>query len=123
MQKAYAQALVSLSSREGADATALTENLIRHLARTGRTKLLPRILREVRILEAKRDKLGVHIEVAHEAGSHAALKEAAEHGINATKAHVNSDLIGGWRARKNSVLVDNSAKQGLIDLYRKITTQ
>ena len=121
MQKLYAQALVDLSSREGAKKSVLVEQLITHLKKSGRTKLLPKILRELKIHEARATKRGSHIEVASQAEAHVAQSEAAAHGITGTKAHVNHDLIKGWRAKNDSVLIDHSAKQGLIDLYRAIT--
>ena len=121
MQKLYAQALVDLSSKEGVKKSVLVEQLITHLKESGRTKLLPRILRELKILEARAAKRGSHIEVASHADAHEAEIEAAAHGISGAKAHVNHDLIKGWRAKNDSVLIDHTAKQGLIDLYRNIT--
>ena len=121
MHKLYAQALVDLSSKKGAKKSDLVEQLITHLKKSGRIKLLPKILRELKIQEARDTKRGSHIEVASQTEAHVAQKEAAAHGIVGTKAHVNHDLIKGWRAKNDSVLVDHSAKQGLIDLYRAIT--
>lgn len=121
MQKMYAQALVNLSLQEGANKKALVEKLIQHLHESGRTKLLPKILRELKIHEARSEKKGSHIEVATQADAHEAQTEAARQGIVGAKAHVNHDLIRGWRAKNDSVLIDHSAKQGLIDLYRAIT--
>ena len=121
MQKLYTQALVNLSSREGAKGSALVDMLVAHLKVSGRMKLLPKILRELRIHEARTEKRGVHVEVASQADAPEALAQAAKQGISATKAHVNHDLIKGWRAKTDSVLVDHSAKQGLLDIYSAIT--
>jgi F0F1-type ATP synthase delta subunit len=123
MEKVYAQALRDLGSREGAKGAALAEKLVAHLKATGRIKLLPHILRELRRLEQRSLKKAVRVEVAHQSEAAEALTRAHTYGVVATKAHVNHDLIRGWRAQGDSVLIDHSAKQGLIDLYRKVTAR
>ncbi|MGE5540776.1 MAG: hypothetical protein ACM3TU_00610, partial [Bacillota bacterium] len=94
---------------------------VKHLQATGRTKLLPKILRELKVLEARREKLAPSVEVASEHEAKRALAEAKEFGIETTKAHVNHALIKGWRGRSGSSLVDRSAKNGLIEIYRRVT--
>lgn len=121
MDKLYAKALDELAHTEGAKADELVKRLRQHLAATGREKLLPGILRELKVLEARREKLAPSVEVASEHEAKAALSEAKAEGITASKAYVNHALIKGWRARMGGKLVDRSAKQGLIDLYRKVT--
>ena len=121
MQKLYAKALDQLSHQEGADAKALVATLVQHLEESGRTKLLPRILRELKVLEARQAKLAPQLEVASEAEESAAIKSAKEQGIEVTKATVNHALIKGWRARQGGTLIDTSAKRGLIDIYRNVT--
>jgi F0F1-type ATP synthase delta subunit len=121
MQKLYAKAIDDLAHRDGANAKELVKSLTTHLKASGREKLLPGILRELKVLEARRTKLAPTVEVASEKESEAALKEAKVQGITAAKAHVNHSLIRGWRARSGGTLIDASAKQGLIDLYRNVT--
>lgn len=70
-----------------------------HLERTGRIKLLPAILRELRTKEARQKLLAPRKETVKE----------------------NPSLISGWRSLENGVLVDRSAKRALVDIYRKIT--
>lgn len=71
---------------------------IAHLKRTGRMKLLPSVLRELRIEEARANKLAPRMETSVD----------------------NPSLISGWRKLENGVLTDRSAKSALIDIYRNI---
>ncbi len=121
MEKAYAQAIEQLRSRPNADDKKIVADLVKHLKASGRTKLLPKILRELTVLEARRAKLAPSVEVASEPEARTALAEAKKEGIPAAKATVNHALIKGWRARTGGTLVDRSAKQGLIELYRRVT--
>jgi len=91
-----------------------------HLKRTGRLKLLPQILRELKVREARSKTVGAIVEVAHAGESAHALAEAAKHGITAEHARVNASLIKGFRARGGGVLLDRSAKHALIDIYQNI---
>jgi F0F1-type ATP synthase delta subunit len=122
MQKLYAQALYSEAQKTGADAKVMVQRLAEHLKATGRAKLLPSILRELKRIDEKNTKFEPTIEVAHERDSAKALAAAAAQGIHATKAHVNHDLVTGWRASAGGKLIDHSGKQALVDLYQKITT-
>jgi len=119
--RAYAEALSELSSNEGASAAALVKNLVKTLEESGRLKLLPHILRELRMLEAKSRSLAPVVEVAKKEDAARALKAAKQEGIEAEHATVNPALIGGWRARMGGKLVDASGKGNLIELYRNIT--
>ncbi len=121
MEKLYAQALDELALREGSDTKKLVAELMKHLEVTGRTKLLPGILRNLKTIEARRAKLAPRVEVADEKDAHAAIAAAKLEGIEVEKAHVNPALIKGWRARSGGTLIDRSAKRGLIDIYRKVT--
>ena len=120
MEKQYAHAL-SRQIAQGADESALVGGLVAHLKRDGRMKLLPGIVRELKALQARTDKLAPSVEVASEADSADALAKARVLGIEASSATVNPSLIKGWRARTGSTLVDRSAKQALVDLYQRIT--
>lgn len=122
MEKQYAQAIEMLRSRPGTDDKKLVNELVAHLKAAGRVKLLPGILRELNVLEYRRGKLAPSVEAASEKEAHAAVAEAKKQGIDVAKARVNHALISGWRGRSGSTLVDKSAKQGLIDLYRRVTS-
>lgn len=121
MEKAYAQAIQTIQ-RKGTSESEIVSTLVAHLKSTGRTKLLPRILRQLRILQSRSRLQASLVEVATEAEAKEALALARAQGIEATTAVVNPALIRGWRARKDGVLVDHSAKRSLIDLYRRITS-
>lgn len=71
---------------------------IAHLRSTGRLKLLPRVLRELRAEAAR-----------------------AQH-LSSTKqtAATHPSLISGWRQIQDGVLTDHTAKGALVDIYRKI---
>jgi F0F1-type ATP synthase delta subunit len=118
----FAQALYSLAQKDGADAKKLVTQLKTYLAESGRIKLLPSILQELRKIEAREAKLMPAVEVALEKDAAKALSEASVAGVTVSKATINPSLISGWRAMGNGKLYDNSAKRSLIEVYRKITT-
>lgn len=122
MEKQYAQAIDMLRSRPGMDDKKVVADLVKHLEASGRTKLLPGILRELKVLEARKAKLAPSVEVASEKEAPAAILAAKKEGIDVAKARVNHALISGWRARTGGKLVDRSAKEGLIELYRRVTS-
>lgn len=75
------------------------DTLIAHLKRSGRLKLLPRILRELRMQQAR--------EVSRELSRETALE--------------NPSLIFGWREIRDGVLTDTTGKRALIDIYQRVT--
>lgn len=118
----YARLLESIAEIEDkAAADAAVTRLIVHLESTERKNMLPRIMRELRKIAARRLALVPRVEVAHEADAPAALAAAAQEGIKAKKAIVNPTLIRGWRAIGNGKLVDRSAKRALISIYQNVT--
>lgn len=70
-----------------------------HLSRTGRLKLLPHILRELKVEAERAKKL-------------APRKETAQQ---------HPSLISGWRTIEGGTLIDRSGKGALIEIYRQIT--
>ena len=119
MEKIYADALKRSVAKGGNEDTLVT-NLLAHLKAEGRMKLLPGILRELRSQQVREDKRAPMLEVASDADTAAAKKEAAEAGIETKHVVVNDRLLSGWRARSGSALIDRSGKQALIDIYRNI---
>jgi F0F1-type ATP synthase delta subunit len=117
MEKTYAKAL---ASKPEADSKKLVDTLVAHLRETGRLKLLPRILRELKRLDARATTLSETLEVASESEKAAATKEAKEMGITAEPT-INTDLVSGWRAQTGSRIIDRSGKRALLDLYKRIT--
>lgn len=72
---------------------------LEHLKKTGRMKLLPQVLRELTVSEARAAKLAPRTETAKD----------------------NPDLISGSRTLENGMLTDTTGKRALIDIYRNIT--
>lgn len=120
MEKAYAEAIYG-AVEKGSSEDSVFEALKKHLAATGRMKLLPRIMHELKALIARRTRLSPTVEVSRKEDAQTALSEAKALGIEATDVVVNDTLVSGWRARKEGLLVDRSGKRALIDLYRRIT--
>lgn len=121
MEKEYAQAMASMSRSAGQDVATLVNGLVKHLKASGRMKLLPGIVRELKRENNRNEKLAPVLEVAssaEEAGAKATLSKA---GVAVEKIIVNPSLIRGWRARAGGLLWDHSAKRALTDIYKKIT--
>ena len=122
IERTYAQALINVTSRDGADEKKSVDNLVAQLKASGRMKLLPRILGELRAMTMHGKTLAGTVEVAHEKDSAHALKIAKEAGMNVAHTTVNKSLISGFRLRAGGTLRDESGKRALIDLYRKIVS-
>jgi hypothetical protein len=75
------------------------EDLKNHLERTGRLKLLPRVLRELKEREARAKLLAPRTETAKE----------------------NPSLISGSRTFENGILTDHSGKRALLEIYQRVT--
>jgi F0F1-type ATP synthase delta subunit len=120
LEKVYAQALVELEAT-GAKAPELTKHLIAHLTKAGRLKLLPKILTELRKIEARHAKEWSALEVASEKEKAHAQKELENMGVHATEVRINPSLIKGWRILQKDTLIDTSAKKSLVNLYTNIT--
>lgn len=113
---------VAAESENAAVADAAVSKLIAHLKSAGRLKMLPQIARKLRMVAGKRKALEPVLEVAHQSEAATALEAARAAGIDAKHAHVNHALIRGWRARAHGLLVDRSAKQALVTLYKNVTS-
>ena len=77
------------------------EDLKKHLERSGRLKLLPKILRELKTRAAREELLAPRKETAKE----------------------NPSLISGSRTFENGILIDHTGKRALIEIYQKVTAQ
>ncbi|HUY62857.1 MAG TPA: F0F1 ATP synthase subunit delta [Candidatus Paceibacterota bacterium] len=119
----YARLLEAIAEYgDDAGAERVVRKLIAYLESTGRTKMLPQILRRLRALAARRAALAPTVEVAHEREAREALRAAAAEGIEEGKAVVNPALISGWRAKSGGRLVDRSGKEALVRIYQKVTS-
>lgn len=74
------------------------EAFIAHLKRTGRVKLLPQVLRELKEVELRAKKNGERTETADE----------------------NPSLISGSRSIKNGLLTDTTGKRALLEIYKNV---
>ncbi len=119
MENLYATVVTRLLA-SGKKEDEVVGNLVKHLKLKGRVKLLPGILRALKIQMKRSETLGASVEVATKEDSKAALAEAKALGIDAEEAVVNPILLSGWRGRKEGVLVDRSGKRALTDIYRSI---
>jgi F0F1-type ATP synthase delta subunit len=119
MEKVYAQALQNLVAR-GMREDEAYEKLHAHLAHTGRLKLLPGLLRELKTLNERSQARSAVLEVASEKDVTAAEEGAKREGITTGKPVVNPALITGWRLTTGDTLIDRSGKRALVDLYRSI---
>ena len=119
----YTRLLEAVAETEDKAASdAAVTKLILHLKSAGRMKMLPEIARELKKIAARRHALRPLVEVAHKKEEAAGLRAAAEFGIIARHAHVNPDLIHGWRARSGGTLIDHSAKRALLHIYQQIAS-
>ena len=119
MENLYATVVTRLLA-SGRKEDEIVGNLVKHLKAKGRVKLLPGILRALKIQMERNKTLGATVEVASKEEAKAALAEAKALGIDAEEATVNPILLSGWRARTEGVLVDRSGKRALTDIYRGI---
>lgn len=71
-----------------------------HLEKTGRLKLLPRILRELKEAEMQAKRLAPRTETAKEYPA----------------------LISGSRTIENGILTDTTGKRSLLEIYKHITS-
>lgn len=76
------------------------EAFIGHLKRTGRMKLLPAVLQELKAGAIREKKLAPRTETAKE----------------------HPSLISGSRIIENGLLTDTTGKRALLDIYRNITS-
>lgn len=122
MEKQYAHAVATLSRIKDADESALVQGLVKTLKAEGRMKLLPGIVRELKLLAARELKRAPILEVASSTEEEAAKAHLKTEGIEISETRITPSLIRGWRARANGVLWDHSAKRSLLEIYKQITT-
>lgn len=118
MERTYAQ-VIGRAVRKGEPEDALLKRLFAHLEVTGRMKLLPGILRELRAQVKHARKQAPVLEVA----STDEEARARAEGANAKTVVVNEALVSGWRERSGSSLTDRSGKTALVEIYRNIVTK
>lgn len=102
--------------------------LVESLKARGREALLPRIASAFeRLAEREMRKREIVVSVAHEKDGSAAKRDVKKilEEINASakdiKVAVDESLIGGWRLEGAGVLIDNSFKKSLLEMYTHAT--
>lgn len=120
MVRAYAKAIDLLIRQRGMKDDEVFRRLTEHLRATGRMKLLPQLLSELRRLEKRNAAHLPVLEAATEKERGEAEAAAKEVGVS-TRAVINPDLVTGWRLVGANILIDRSGKRALLDLYRAIT--
>ena len=123
MEESYARALMSLIEK-GMEPKKALRGLVESLKVRGREGLLPRIARAFERLAAKEmNKNAVVVSVAREKDVHKAKREvkALLKEIDATskdvRITVDESVVGGWRFEGKGILVDNSFKKSLLEMY------
>jgi len=128
MEESYAQALWQIIEN-GMEPKKALRSLVESLKLRGREALLPRIARAFERLAAREmRKNSVVVSVAHEKDAAKAKREVKalleEIGAQSKdiETHIDESLIGGWRFEGNGLLVDNSFKKSLLEMYNRATT-
>jgi F0F1-type ATP synthase delta subunit len=127
MEQAYAQALMR-AVENGMTPHAAVKAVKEMLERDGRTALLPRVARAfARLAERQSKKDDIVLTVAREKDERQAKSAAKEilaelnADMDGLKTQVDDSIIGGWRLEGRGMLVDNSYKSKLLDIYHMVT--
>lgn len=128
MEQSYAQALWKMVEG-GMTPHKAVQATKESLERYGRGALMPRIARAfARLAERESKRNDVVLTVAREKDERHARTAAktllAELGVDADglKTQVDDSLIGGWRLEGRGMLVDNSYKSTLQQIYNRVTS-
>lgn len=120
MDTNYAHAAVKLVQR-GMTPKQAVAALVGHAAARGRARLVPRIARALRALQAvSAAREHTVLFVAHE--KDAAQARKASDAPKDASVQIDETQIGGWRLRGKGRLVDATHKHALHQLYIRITT-
>jgi len=122
----FADALMGMTAR-GATAKEAVHTLVSYLETRGMKNALhklPVLLERKAIRERRRNEIVLDV-VHHQSAPHA-KKEATQHladiGVDPHDVRINEDdsIIGGWRLVGKGMLVDNTFKKHLLQLYKNI---
>lgn len=120
MARNYAKALSTLIARSPKLSDKYVVNLITHLKKTGRIKLLPHIHTALVAGQRRREAINTVIEIAGEEDRLPATKAGAEMGLKDVRIVKCPELLRGWRIRTKDTLLDTSAKNNLLQMYYHI---
>ncbi len=118
----YAQALSILATHSPELSDKYMDNLLSHLKKAGRMKLLPHIYTALLVDQKRIEKGRSVIEIATEKDRASAVAKATESlGLKNIRVIERPELLRGWRIRTKNMLIDSSAKNNLLQMYYKIT--
>lgn len=120
LSRHYATAIAHSLAAPSVDRGTIVDKLLEHLRNTGRLKLLPGILRELKVRAKSVATEKPFLEVALEKDRQEALRRACDMGLSEPDVSINTELIRGWRIRSAGTLMDRSAKHALINLYQTL---
>lgn len=113
------------SGRKPSEAIAAMKQ---HLAKRGRSALLPKIAHAlVRLAARQKIRTTMTLSIARLEDAKRAIKKAenvlAQEGVPGTDLceEVDEALIGGWRLEGRGILVDRSWKRSLLSMYNRAT--
>ncbi len=118
---AYASSLKKILSSDERGAEKRVEAFVALLAREGKQKLLPGILRAYARLIARDARRAPHITLARVSDTTEAQKHAGTlFGETPAQVVIDDTLIGGWQLRHGSTFLDHSYKTALLSMYRSM---
>lgn len=122
MERAYAQALW-IKIKAGEKPSHAIQALYRVLTTQGRTALIPKISRafeRIALRDNAQHAMTLTIaDSAHERTAKAHMASMMDSAPSVTTV-VDSSVIGGWRLEGDGLLLDNTHKKHLTELYRRI---
>ncbi len=116
----YAQALSALVQRSPQSSDKYIDNLLLHLKKTGRVKLLPHIYGALLVYQKRARASEPVIEIATGKDSRAAAAATTRLGLKNVRTIERPELLHGWRIRTRETLLDSSAKNNLLQMYYNI---
>ena len=118
MHKKYAKALFEIL--KDASESELTEKFsafVEYLKKSGKAKLLPKVLAELERILQKEAKDAPKVYFAKGSDESKAMEVAQKLSIDSPELVKDEKLIGGVKVKSGSKLYDASYKKYLLDLY------
>jgi len=121
MHKKYAKALFEIL--KGASESELADKFsafAEYLKKSGKAKLLPKVLRELERILQKEAKNAPKVYFAKDADESKAKEIAQKLSIDSPEFVKDEKLIGGVKVKSGTKLYDASYKKYLLDLYEAL---
>ena len=118
MHKKYAKALFEiLKDASGSELDQKFSAFVEYLKKTGKAKLLPKVLHELERILQKEVKNAPKVYFAKDTDESKAKEIAQKLSINSPELVKDEKLIGGVKIKSGTKLYDASYKKYLLDLY------